>query len=431
VEAKPDPQGGSRLRRIARAVATDITPLRRSRDFRLLWTGEVITVTGQQVTVVALYIQLYALTKSPAAVGVLGLVQFVPLTVGTLVGGPFIDRYDKRTLLLLTQCTLAASSAVLVAGAVMTNPPLWMIYAAAGLSAMVSGVDVPTRNAAVPGLVGKDLLAPAVALNFVMWNIAVIAGPAIGGIVVALFGLAWAYGIDLATYGVTVALVLLMRPIPSEIAGEPPVAWEAFKEGVSYLKGRKVLQSNFSIDLAAMIFGLPEALFPFLVVSQFGGQGREQNAMIGLLFSAIAVGALLATVFNGWAARVRHQGRAVVFAVITWGTAIALFGLIGDRFLLAMGLLAIAGGADAISAVFRSTILQLSVPDELRGRLSSIHFLVVSGGPRLGNLESGLVAELVSPTFAVVSGGLLCVAGAGLVALLAPGYWNFHAGGET
>jgi MFS family permease len=196
------------------------------------------------------------------------------------------------------------------------------------------------------------------------------------------------------------------------------------KEGFAFLKGRRVLQSTFVIDIIAMVFGMPRALFPFLAASQFHGS----DAIVGLLFAAPAVGALIGALTSGWVGGVRHQGRAVIWAVVLWGLGITAFGLVGDHLWLALLFLAFAGAADVISAVFRSTILQLSVPDALRGRLSGIHILVVTGGPRLGDLESGLVAAAFSPTVSVVSGGLLCVAGAGLLAWRVPEFRRYRAG---
>lgn len=431
---EPGRQG--RIRRLLKAFATDTTPLRVSRDFRLLWTGEIITVTGQQVTFIALFLQIYSLTGSPAALGLLGLVEFVPLMLGTTIGGPLLDRNDRRRVLMATQSSLGATTGILLYTAVAAHPPLWLVYAAAGIASFISGIDVPCRNSAVPRLVDRSLLQPALALNIVMWNIAVIAGPAIGGVVIGTLGLRWAYALNLSTYAVTLAMVWMMRPIPPQAGASDVTGWESLKEGWAYLKGRRVLQSSFTIDLFAMVFGLPEALFPVLVVTQFGGKAAETGVIsggpvVGALLTSVAIGALIASVSNGWTRRVRHQGRAVVWMVILWGAAITVFGLAGDRLLLACVLLAVAGAADTISAVFRMTILQSSVPDELRGRLTSIHFAVVSGGPRLGNLESGMVAQVTSPLIAVVSGGVICLLGAVGVALFVPEFWRFHAGGET
>lgn len=424
------------VRRAIGAVTVDLTPLRDSRDFRLLWIGEVITVTGQQVTFVALLLQIYALTHSALALGAIGLVEFVPLMIGTAVGGPLIDRYDRRNVLLTTQSVMALSSAVLLATTFVDHPPVWVFYAAAGLASLVSGIDVPARSAITPTLVSAAQLTSALNLNFMMWAIATIAGPFIGGLIIGVAGLSWAYGLDLVTYGLALLLVAGISRRPPAREPTEQTGWQSFKEGLSYLKGRRVLQGSFSIDLFAMVFGLPEALFPILVVTQFGGSPAPLGEItggptVGKMLAAVAVGSLVASASSGWTKRIRHQGKAVVAMVILWGSAISVFGLIGNHLWTALVLLAIAGGADTISAVFRSTILQTSVPDELRGRLSAIHFFVVSGGPRLGNMESGLVAALTSPLIAVVSGGVICVLGAVGIGVFNREFRTFHAGGDT
>ncbi len=412
-----------------RTIAVDVTPLRTSRDYRLLWSGELVSEAGHQMTVVAMFFQVYHLTGSAAAVGLIGLVQLVPLLLSSIGGGSIVDAVDRRKLLIASQVGFALASSILLAGALAGRPPVALVYGAAALTAGLSGIDSPTRSAMIPRLVGKDLLPAAVALNQVMWNSTMIVGPAIGGLVIQNLGVQWAYGIDVVTYGATLGAALLMRPMPPSHGegDEPPTGWTAVKEGFAYLKGKRVLQSTFVVDLIAMVFGMPRALFAILAVTQFH-RGAE---VVGLLFSAPAVGALLGALSAGWVGDVRHQGRAVIWAVIVWGLGIAAFGAVGANLSLALFFLAVAGAADVISAVFRSTILQLSVPDSLRGRLSGIHIMVVTGGPRIGDLEAGLVAQAFSPTISVVSGGVLCVAGTALLALLVPEFRRYHAGGRT
>jgi len=413
---------------VFRAIAVDTTPLKRSPDFRRLWIGEVITMTGSAITAVTLLIQIAQITGGSAiAIGFIGAAEFVPLVVGTILGGPLIDRMDRRNLLLMTQVALAATTMVLLASAIAFHPPLWVLYLAAGASSFLVGIDIPARSALTPNLVGKDLLAQAVALNQVMWSVSTIIGPAIAGVVVARFGLGWAYGLDLATYAVSIVLTLGIRhapPVRDEESAEMPKTWASIKEGVSFLRGKRVLKASFGIDLFAMIFGLPEALFPILAVTQF----HSSPELVGGMLTAIAVGAFVGSISSGWIDRVKHQGKAVVWAVMVWGAGIIAFGLIGDHILIAFLLLAIAGGADVISAVFRGTILQDSVTDDLRGRLSGIHFLVVAGGPKLGYLEAGVVAALFNPMVSVVSGGIITILGAIGIALFVPEFWNYHAG---
>jgi Transmembrane secretion effector len=407
-------------------VAIDLSPLRISRDFRRLFFGLAVSELGYQFTLVATFIQVFELTGSPAAVGLIGLVGLVALVVGTLVGGAFVDVIDRRTLLILAQVGFMTASGILLVGAVHGDPPLWVVYAAVALIAGLSAIDSPTRSAITPRLVGRELLPSALTLNQVAWNATALIGPALAGVVIAELGLAWAYGIDLVTYVAMLAAAIAIAPVPPERVEGSPTGWRAVREGFAFLRGRAVLKASFGIDVIAMVFGMPRALFPILAVTQFD----RGPAVVGLLFAAPAVGAVLGALTAGWVRHVRHQGMAVVWAVVAWGAGIAAFGLVSDLW-LGLLLLAIAGAADVISAVFRSTILQLSVPDALRGRLSQIHILVVTGGPRLGDLEAGLVASAFSPAVSVVSGGLLCIAGAALLAWLVPSFRRYHAGDTT
>jgi MFS family permease len=426
--------GLARAAAALRGLAVDLTPLRESRDFRLLWLGELVSTTGRQLTVVALPLQVFLLTRSSLFVGLIGLVQVVPLVASTVGGGAIADRVDRRKLLLLTEVGLAATSALLLAGALHGHPPLWYLYAVAAAQAAVFGVNGPARSAAVPNLVSRARLPAALALNQVLFNTTMIVGPALAGFILGAFsstdtGLAWAYAGDTASFGAAIVAAALLRPLPPrrEDLGERVSGWREIRDGFAYLRRQRVLIATFLIDLDAMIFGMPRALFPVLAldVFQVGARG------LGLLYAAPSVGALAGALTAGWVGRVRHQGRAVLWAVAVWGAAITLFGLSGRAFPLALFLLAVAGAADVISAVFRGSILQLSVPDALRGRMSAVHIMVVTGGPRLGDVEAGAVAALVSPWFSVVSGGVACVAGVGLLLLLIPELARYHAGEDT
>jgi MFS family permease len=411
---------------MARRAMLDLTPLKRSREFRLLWIGELISHTGRHISIVALPYQVYQLTESALAVGLIGLIQLVPLMVGSMAGGALADAFDRRKVLLITNAALAGTGLLFVWGALMGDPPLPFLYAVAALNAGLTAVDAPARAAAIPNLVGKEHLASAMALNQILFQVSDVAGPALAGLIIARFGLLWAYGADVITFLATIVALLLMRPMHPirEEDQTPSRGLRAIREGFAYLRGRRVLQSTFAVDLIAMVFGMPRALFPVLAATAFhvGPQG------LGLLYAAPAAGALAGALTTGWVRHVRHQGRAVLWSVAVWGAAIVGFGFSTDAFWLALLFLAVAGGADVISAIFRSTILQGTVPDSLRGRLSSIHFMVVVGGPRLGDLEAGVVAQLVTPVFSVVSGGLACVVGVGLLSLLVPQFRRYHAG---
>jgi MFS family permease len=420
------PTRRARAARLARGAVLDLTPLRVSREFRLLWLGEIVSHTGRHITVIALPFQVYQLTRSPLAVGLIGLVQVLPLMAGSMIGGAAADVVDRRKLLLATQSALVVTGLLFVWGATMDATPLPFLYVVAALNAGLTAVDAPARTSAIPNLVGKENLASAMALNQVLFQLSDVAGPALAGLIIARFGLVWAYAADVTSFLATIGALLAMRPMPPIREEGRAVArgFRSIREGFSYLRGRRVLQSTFWVDLVAMIFGMPRALFPVLAAEAFhiGAQG------LGLLYAAPAAGALVGAALTGWVRHVRHQGRAVLWAVAVWGVAILGFGLSTGAFWLALMFLAIAGTADVISAIFRTTILQSTVPDSLRGRLSSIHFMVVVGGPRLGDLEAGAVAALTSPVFSVVSGGLACVVGVGLLALLVPAFARYHAG---
>jgi MFS family permease len=284
---------------------------------------------------------------------------------------------------------------------------------------------MPTRASMTPNLVPPELLAPAAAMNQVMWNTAGVVGPALGGIVVGTVGLAWAYGIDLATYFVAIGFTLFIHaqhPL-GEIAADDK-GWAAVVNGMRFLRGKRVLQSTFTIDIVAMVFGMPRVLFPVLADQQFH-RGPEA---VGWMFSAVALGALIGALSSGWVGGIRRPGRAIMVSVTAWGLAITAFGVSGDRFALALVCLAVAGAADVVSAVFRATMQQLIVPDTLRGRMAAFNIFIVAGGPKLGDVEGGVVASVFTPTISVVSGGLLCLAGVGVIASTVPRFARWRMG---
>ncbi len=318
------------------------------------------------------------------------------------------------------------ASALLLYGAVLGHPSLVLVYGAAALNAAFLSISMPTRTAMTPNLVAPELLPSAAALNQVMWNGAGLVGPALGGIVVAGAGLSWAYGIDVASFVAALTAAFLLHsqtPVPIDGA-EHDVGIAAVLNGLRYVRGKRVLQSTFTVDIVAMVFGMPRVLFPVLADKQFH-RGPEA---IGWLFSAVALGAVVGALSSGWVGRVQRLGRAILVSVVVWGAAITAFGLVGANLGLALAFLAIAGGADVISAVFRNTVQQRIVPDGLRGRLASLNIFVVTGGPRLGDLEGGLVASAFTPTISVVSGGLLCLAGVAAIATMVPRFARWHVG---
>ncbi|WP_426573909.1 MFS transporter [Aquihabitans sp. McL0605] len=405
-------------------LLVDITPLKASREFRLLYGGQVVSFIGTQMTAVTAPYQVYKITGSSFMVGLLGLAVVVPLIVGSLVGGALADQYDRRRLLLLAQFLIGATSLGLALNAMSSAPKVWLIFGLVMLQQAFSGLDVPTRSAAIPKLVGAEHLPAAAALNQLLMQVGTVVGPAIGGLLIAKVSLASTYWIDFASFGIAIAALVAMKPMLPQ-GGGTKASLGSIVEGLRFLKGRQALQGSFVIDLNAMIFGMPRALFP-AIGTAFGGAFA-----VGLLYAAPGAGAIVGAVTSGWVTRIDRQGRATVIAVIVWGASIAAFGL-SKVLALSLVLLAAAGAADVVSAVFRNTIMQLSVPDRLRGRLSSVHIAVVTGGPRLGDFESGAVAGLTSPQFAVVSGGMACVVGAVAIGRLMPRFtgWRLHEHGD-
>jgi len=384
----------------------DISPLRRSRDFRWLFGGHAVSRIGTQLTLVAAPIQVFELTGSTLAVGFLGLVQFPALFLGSMVGGLLADSLDRRRILLAAQLALAASTTGLAVNAAVDAPLTWVVFLLTAINAFLAGIDSPARNAAIPRLVDADILPNAYAINVLVFQTAGAVGPAIAGLLISRVSLAAAYWVDTATFAVGLIAVLLMRPIPAPEA-KAAAGLRSIVEGFRFIKSKQEIQGVYLIDINAMIFGLPRALFPEMGLSVFGGDAST----VGYLFAAPGVGAMLAGATSGWVGRITKPGRATVAAVFLWGIGIMGFGLTSNL-QLALILLALAGVGDAISAVFRQTILQLSTPDRLRGRLSAVQIAVVAGGPRLGDAEAGIVAAGLGPRVAAWSGGLVAALGA-------------------
>ncbi len=407
-------------RGMGRRMVVDVTPLRESPGFRRLYLGHLMAFLGRQIAEVAVPIQVFLLTDSTLAVGALGIAQLVPLLLMSPLGGAVTDAVDRRKLLVVSQLLLAATAAGLAINAASPGPAVWPLFLLSGVNAALSAVELPARMAALPSLLRRELLPAGFALNQTMVQVAAAIVPAVAGVLIARFSLTITYVIELVAL-VGAALVTLgvgrLRPE----GGGRAVSVLSIVEGLRYLRGERLIQSCFVIDLNAMIFGMPRALFPALGTGIFGGNA----ATVGFLYAAPGVGALVASVTAGWIGSVQRRGRVVIAAVVLWGAGITVFGLI-SYLPLALFLLAVAGGADAVSAVLRNTILQLTVPDALRGRLASIHIAVVSGGPRLGDLEAGVVASLASLRFSVVSGGLACILGVLAIGRYMPQLWRYR-----
>jgi MFS family permease len=404
-----------------RRLAIDVTPLRESRDFRLLWIGQAVSFIGSMITTVALPYQVFQITGSSLAVGLLGVTELVPLVMLSFVGGALADARDRRRLLLVTNLALALCSLALAATALSSAPPLWILYSLSALSAGLFAIDAPALRSLPPRLVARSQIPAAAALTSAYTNLGALAGPAAGGVLIAAVGLPITYCIDAASFVVAIAALGAMRPVPPA-ADAAPAGMDSIREGLRFLRRRPVLQSTFLVDLNAMIFGMPRALFPALG-SGLGGGAR----VVGLLYAAPYAGALVGTLLSGWVGRVRRQGLVVMVSVAAWGLAITAFGFARSLWLVLL-LLALAGAADLVSAVFRSTILQTVTPDALRGRLSAVELVVVASGPLIGDAEAGIVAAIAgSVRFSIVSGGLACLAGVAVLAAAVPSFWRYDA----
>jgi MFS family permease len=389
-----------------RGLLVDLEPVRRDHDFRLLWLGQMVNSLGRQVTVITLPFELWQLTHSSLSIGLLALVQLVPILVFSLGGGAIADAVDRRRLLIVTQLLLAATSLVLVVLAMQPSPPVWALYAVAFVAAGVGAVDGPARSAAIPRLVPRERLPAAIAVNWLSGQTVAVAGPVFAGVIIAVSGVATAFAFDVATFTASLVALLMIAPIPPHPDARRP-SLRSIAEGLRFARDRRIIMATLAIDLDAMVFGMPSSLFPQLALTVF----NTGAAGYGLLNAAPAIGAFVGAALSGWVGRVRRPGRGVVAAVAGWGAAILAFGLLTAVFPLALACLAFAGGADVVSAVLRNSIVQLATPDQLRGRLSSIYMLVVTSGPRVGDAEAAAVAAVAGPQFSVVSGGVMCLLG--------------------
>ena len=377
-----------------------------------------MSFVGTMITTAALPYQVFQETRSSVAVGLLGLVQLVPLLVFSLLGGALADGLDKRRLLLAVNVVSLGCSAALAANAALDSPQVWPLFVIGAASSATMAVSYPTTRSLLPLLLAPELRPAGYALQATYGSFGMMAGPALGGALIAAFGLTTAYLVDIATYAVTLVAFARLSPSPP-VAGASRASRASILEGLRFLRGHSVVMSIFAIDLLAMVFGMPRALFPALSERLGGGP-----TLYGLLLSAVAAGAFLASLASGWTGLVRRQGRAVIAAVAVWGAAVAVAGAVRAAVPVLL-LLVVAGAADMISGVFRSSVAADVTPDELRGRVSGVEIAVYAGGPVLGDVEAGLVGGLVGVPFAIVSGGLACVAGAAAFAVLVPSFAGY------
>jgi len=410
--------GARRLRRLM----ADIAPLRTSRDFRLLFASRTITLFGSQATEVALLVQARQLTGSAVAVGLLGAVELVPLVVFGLYGGALADRLDRRRLIRWCEAGLGCCAVLLVVNASLARPAVWPLYLiAAGLMALAA-LQRPSLEASVPRVVGRDQLTAAAALQSMSVNTSVIAGTALGGALATWPGPLAVYVLDTVSFAVSLAFLGRLGPLPAPEADvDAPVGGlRSLLSGIGYARRRPELIGSYLVDLAAMTFSFPNALFPFMAA--------ELHApwAVGLMFAAPSAGAVAASATSGWAGRVHRHGRAIALAAAGWGLAITGFGLAPD-IAVALALLVLAGGADMLSGIFRETLWNQTIPDSMRGRMAGVELLSYGLGPSAGQIRAGSVASITSPRVSLWSGGLICVGAVAVICAALPGFVAYSA----
>lgn len=420
-DADPPASRWSRLR-------LDITPLRASRDFRLLLSSGTITMIGSFVTYVAVPVQVKQLTGSYLAVGLVSAAEFLPMVIFGLYGGALADAVDRRRMVVWCEAGLLLTSVALLVNAMLPEPQVWPLYLIGAAVAALDSLQRPSLDALVPRYVPHQMMPAAAALGSVRWNVGAIIGPALGGLIVATGGVGSAYALDVVTFGLSLLLLVRMRRTPAS-HDATPAGLRSIVEGVRYALRRRDLVGTYVVDMVAMVFAMPMALYPFLA------EDLHAPWALGLLYSAGAVGSLLASLTSGWTSHVHRHGWAIVLAAAGWGAAVGLAGLLVGldpvsgplALVLVLLCLTVAGAADMISGLFRSTIWNQSIPDGLRGRLAGIELLSYASGPMLGNARAGLMAQLAGVRFAIGAGGLLCVAAVALTATVLPTFRRYDA----
>jgi hypothetical protein len=401
--------------------------------FRRLWLANIVTVIGAQLTVVAVPAQIYAETGSSAYVGLTGLFGLVPLVVFGLWGGALADVMDRRTLLICTTAGLIGTSALFWAQSALGGGNVWLLLGLFAVQQAFFAVNQPTRSAVLPRLVPLHQLPAANSLNITVFQAGAIAGPLVGGVLIPVLGFSWLYLVDTVTLFATLAAVVRLPSFPVEGAAKGTPGIRSVIEGLGYLRGHPVLLMSFVVDLIAMIFGMPRALFPEIAHVDFGGP-ETGGLVFALLFAAIPAGAVLGGVFSGWVSRVEAQGRAVIVCVLIWGMAMVGFGVAvgfanvspAPMLHISLLMLVVGGAADMASAAFRTSMLQSAADDAMRGRLQGVFIVVVAGGPRIADVLHGASAAAVGTAAAAAGGGVLVVVGTVVAAVLAPAFVRYR-----
>ena len=400
-------------------ISMDVSPLRKYPDFRRLWSAGLISYFGSMITYVAIPFQIKELTNSYIAVGLVGAIELVPLIVFGLYGGVLADRVDRRKMILFTEIALALMTLSLFINSQQSNPSLVWIYIVAGCFAALDGLQRPSADAILPRLVGHEDLPSASALMYLRWQFGVITGPALAGILLATSGTGPAYLVDVCTFVLSIVIILRVKSV-KPTASNPAPTFSAMVEGIKYATSRKDLLGTYLVDLAAMFFAMPNALFPFWA------DEIDATWALGFFYAAGTIGSVIVTLTSGWIKNYHFHGRAVYLAALGWGVAITLAGTTDSLFLIFI-FLALAGASDMVSALFRGAIWNQSIPDELRGRLAGIELLSYSVGPLGGQMRAGTFAAVTNLRTSVISGGLLCIGFVSIAAAAMPKFRKYDA----
>jgi MFS family permease len=379
----------------------DLSPLRVSRDYRLLFFGQLVSFFGSMMTFIVVPWQMYQLTGSSAMVGYIYLAEFVPMVALAFVGGALADFFDKRKMLRLTEVGQTTVTAILLLNSLLAQPRVWVLFVAVALHAGLAALQRPAFESFIQKVIPTELMSSVMALNSIRYSIGAIVSPAVAGIIATQLSASVAYSIDLVTFLASLGAVFLLRAVPSPENADRP-SWEGIKKAWRYAFSRQELLGTYFIDIAAMFFAMPQALYPALAVI-YG------DKYVGFFPASIAAGALVASLTSGWTRNINRHGMMVTVAAVLWGVAIIFFGLV-DSIVLALFFLAAAGFFDMISGIFRGSIWNQTIPNYLRGRLASIEMMSYLTGPMLGSAKMGIVAEKFGVKTALVSGGILCVA---------------------
>lgn len=395
----------------------DISPLKVSRDYRLLYIGQFVSAFGTAISFVVLPVQVFELTGSTFMVGMLGAVEFVFILLLAFVGGAYADFIDKRRMLRLTEIGQTIVTMILVFNALLPRPRVWILFVCAALHAGLAALQRPSFEAMMQKIIPPELLASVGALNSIRWNMTTILGPSLAGIILAAFGASVAYAIDLATFSASLIAVFLIKSVSAPAQSEDRPSIKTVVEGVQYAWRRKEILGTYLIDMNAMFFGMPSALFP-AIAAQFGA------GTVGFFYAAPSVGALCATLTSAWTKRVNRHGLFVAIAAALWGVSIIFFGFATNLY-AALFFLALAGAFDMVSALFRFVIWNQTIPNHLRGRLAGLEMISYTSGPKLGDAEAGIAASLFGLRASIVSGGILCVVGTAIISLLIPKFIRY------